>query len=172
MVETTGLFCPPNIFSNDDKKLPDLEIIKERVPNGFNIVLVVIKKGRLTVEEEHSYKDIIQSLSDEISSIFALVITGCENMSPEARSDCIADFTKAYPEIAQFMQKGIHTVGFPNITRMQPAFVEAYSEGMKSDREYLRRLVYSSDKMKQLPIHDLVPQMFKKLNFDATCSIT
>ena len=124
--------------------------IKERVPSGFNTVLFVLKLGRWTVEEQETFDLIIRQFSDELSSISALVITGCETMTDKERANYATEFIKAQPAIAEFMQKGIHTIGFPNTNRVKPAFRKIFEDDAKSDQEYLRQLVYSCDEMKQV----------------------
>ena len=158
VVDTPGTFCTCGTLSNDMIMKNLSEFIKERVPNGFNIVLFVTRNGRWNIEEQQTFNCVIQHFSDEVSNISALIITGCEIMPPKRRADYVADFTEVHPEIAQFMQKGLHTVGFPNVSKLSP---KLQSKDMKSDQEHLRKLVYSSDEMKQIHI--------KK---QETCSIT
>jgi GTPase Era involved in 16S rRNA processing len=157
VVDTPGLFrtCSTYTLSKNDNNMimKNLsEFIKERVPDGFNIVLYVFQVGLWAHEDQQIFDDVIRPFSNELSSISALVFTGCDGMSSKKRADIITEFIERHPAIALFMQKGIHTVGFPNITRMEPAIAEVYSECRKSDQEHLRQLVDSCDEMKQIHV--------------------
>ena len=149
VVDTPGFFATCDTLSNDTIMKNISEFIKERVPNGFNIVLLVISP-RWTTEQQQTFDYLNQLFSDELSSISALVITQCDGFSQEKRAALIAEFTKACPAIAQFMRKGIHPVGFPDVAKVKPSFQRMWNEYMKSDQEHLRQLVYSCDEMKQI----------------------
>ena len=124
------------------------DFIKERVPNGFNLVLFVCQHcGRW---DQQTFDHVKQLFSNELSSISALIFTGCDGLIHKAREDYVTDFIKAKPAIAQFMQKGIHTVSFPDVTKMDPELQRKYNADRKSDQEHLCQLVYSSDVMKQI----------------------
>ena len=146
---TLKLKVVDTVCTFDDRKksemfMENLSLFIERaVPNGFHIVLFVSKMGHWTVEEIDIFKFITGQFSEELSSTSAL-ITGCENMTDEAKSSYVAEFVKAYPSVAEFMKKGIHTVGFPDIERMKPAVQSMLQEDIRSDQEYLRQLLYYS----------------------------
>ena len=116
----------------------------------FNLVLFVFKLSRWTTEDQQIYDFIIRQFSDELSSIFAFIFTGCEGMSDKERADCIIDFIKSKPAMAEFMKKGIHTVGFPDVSMMSPAIQKAFEGIIKDQQEYLRQLIYSCEEMKQV----------------------
>ena len=144
-------------FENREKSekfMESLSLFTENaVPiNGFHIVLFVSKMGRWTEEEIKTFKFITGQFSDELSSTSALIIMGCENMTDEAKTNYVAEFIKAYPAIAEFMKKGIHTVGFPDVDQMKPAVRSMLEEDIKSDQEYLRQLVYSCDENKLVKV--------------------
>ena len=152
VVDTVGFFNTQQGISNAIimKKLS--MFIKERIPNGFNIVMFVYKAGGWTSEEQETFDCIISNrhFSGELSSISALIITGCDGFTDMQKTDCIKHFIEKNPMIAQFMQKGIHAVGFPDTTNMAPIFREVYEESIKSDQEYLRQLVYSCNEIVQV----------------------
>lgn len=118
------------------------------VPNGFHIVLFVSKTGLWSEEEIETFKFITGQFSDELSNTSALIITGCENMTDETKTNYVAEFIEAYPAIAEFMKKGVHTVGFPDVDRMKPAVGSMLKEDIRADQAYLRQLVYSCDENK------------------------
>ena len=116
----------------------------------FNLVLFVFSLSCWTTENQQIYDFIIRQFSDELSSIFAFIITGCEGMSDKRRADRIIDFIKSKPAMTEFTKKGIHTVGFPDVSRRTPAFQKAIEGAIKADQEYLCRLIYSCEEMKQI----------------------
>ena len=126
--------------------------IKERVPNGINLVLYVTPCGHWARDEQQTFDFIRTHFSDELSSISALVFTQCENYTDEMKASHTTEFIETHPVIAKFMQKGIHCVGFPDMTKLKPALRKVYEDNIKSDQEHLRQLVYSCNEMKQIKI--------------------
>ena len=134
------------------------------IPNGFNLVLFGVKCGSFIYEE---FDFITRQCSEELSSISALVITGCEGYTDKERTDhIILEFIRAYPALAEFMKKGIHTVQFPDIDKLRPELRSYYEEVSKSDQEYLRQLVYSCND-KQV----ILGEGTKKVVKDEKCNI-
>ena len=126
--------------------------IKEKVPNGFNLVLFILRSGRFTEVDEWMF-DLLTTgrlFSDELSSISALIITGCESFTEEKRKSIIANYVRSKPALAKFMKKGIYTVGFPDLDQLLPMPRRAVEEGVKSDQEHLRQLVYSCNENKHI----------------------
>lgn len=149
VVDTVGLFAP------DRKKNFDIiqdvkTYLKENVPEGFNLAIFVFKIGRLTYEDQSILELYASHFGKELSSISALVFTGCDFMMDEQRITAIKEFTKKYPMIAKFMKKGIHPVGFLDLSTLKPALREVYEQSQKADQENLRHLIYSCDEMKQI----------------------
>ena len=50
------------------------------------------------------------------------------------------------------MQKGIYTVGFPDLTKLKVSsgMQRYFKDAMKPDQEHLRQLVYTCNEMKQI----------------------
>ena len=79
----------------------------------------------------------------EISSISALVVTGCENLTTTAQ-ELVQKFKvdSSTREIASQMGMGIYPVGFPNVKDFTiPELQQAYLPQMVKDRDTLRGLI-------------------------------
>ena len=82
----------------------------------------------------------------EISSISAVVITGCENDDTTRREELVQKFKvdSFTGEIASQTGMGIHPVGFPNVKDFpNPILQQAYIPWMAKDRDMLRELIIS-----------------------------
>ena len=121
------------------------QIITDHISDGINLVLFTCKHGRWTAEEQQTFDTISRTFKSELSSISALVVTGCDAYTEEEKKEVIDDITTAKPEVAKFMKKGIHPVGFPNVQKLKPALRPVYEQESKADQEALRRLVYESE---------------------------
>ena len=110
----------------------------ESMPD-VNLILFVSMYGRFTHEEGEYLKSVIKRLNVSAKEISALVITGCEDLTEEAREKAIADFmgSETTKEIADFMTKGILTVGFPDLSSVHNIFSEIYAESIEKDIQKL-----------------------------------
>lgn len=120
--------------------------IEDRI-TGVNVMLFVLKKGPISAEELTTYAKLRNTF--DISSICALVITGCENDSSQGRAELVKKFM-SHPitqQVADQMKMGIYTVGFPPVQSMIPALQEVYKQGMLQDRETLLNLIFQADKV-------------------------
>ena len=145
IVDTRGLF---NTEERSAKSILDnvKQFLCQNVAEGINLLLFVMKQGRVTKEELECFDTIIKYFKDDVSSISALVITHCEAMDEEERKKVVDDF-KTKPrtkEIANFMKKGIFAVGFST----RPSLEKAFGDKMKEDGERLRDLLFSCQETK------------------------
>ena len=122
------------------------------VPEGLNLVVFVLKRGNSFNVDE---RDILKVAVSEwkISRISALVLTHCECLSVEEREKMIKHFKEEYPSIAEIMGKGIHAVGFPDSSHIQPG--SELSDNVEEDEKKVRRLIYSSDERVIIPQVDI-----------------
>ena len=143
--DTVGLF--------DTSKLSNQKIMKEvkeyandHAKNGINLVLFIFKKGRCTPEEKKAFDFIVQRFGEQISAVCALVITHCDSDDKAARRALIEDFRSnpATCEVANFMKKGIYTVGFPHKEKTLPAIYDVLSDTMENEVEQLHDLIANS----------------------------
>ena len=115
---------------------------------GLNLILFVIKHSRLTDAETTVLNIIDENMKDTISAYSAIVITQCENLDEVGRKDAIKTLQEdcITKKLASRVEKGIHTVGFPNMQNF-PTPVRPYFDGVaKSDSEKLLKLVYEAEK--------------------------
>lgn len=147
VIDTVGLF---DTKGKTNKEILDAtkQYIRDQIPDGVNLVLFIYRQGRWTKEEQDTFDFITKNFRNEISSISALVITGCDGYDKPQKEDVIKDFTESKPKIAGFMEKGIHPVGFPDLTKLKPKLKALYEEDARNDQEELRRLIYSCDDKK------------------------
>ena len=145
VIDTIGLSDAHR--SNSDTVHEIQKKIKEI--GGLNLVLFVMKYNRLTTAETTVLKIIEENLKHAIGRFSAVIITGCEHMDDEARKIAIKklkedDITRKF---TANMGKDIHTVGFPDTTKMPPTLKPLLAEIGKCDRQKLLKLIHQADRM-------------------------
>ena len=151
VIDTVGLFDTNSGFGGrrNPAILDEIEAyLKDRF-TGVNILLFVFRKGPLTPEEKSVFSFVEEKFVKEISPISALVITNCENLTPNARDDIVEEFRRDRntKNIADRMEKGIYPVGFPDIKTMLPTLQRAYTSKMTEDRDTLLDLICQAEKL-------------------------
>ena len=146
VIDTVGLFDTKKSTSNIDVMTKIKNFFQNESPKGINLVLFVSRKGRLTDEERHTFKYIIDNFSRQISDFSALIFTCCDGQSDAANQEFRASFEREASRVANFMKKGIYMVGFPDISNMKPRMKEAMEEEIKEQAEMLRKVVMEADK--------------------------
>ena len=140
--DTVGLF-DTGMLSN--KKIMDevQEYAHKHAPDGVNLVLFVMKKGRFSPEEKEAFEYISKRLGENISAVSAMVLTHCDNEDEEARQSLINDFRTGVmtKQMASCMKKGIYTVGFPDKSKMKPRMKALMEEDIEADRKVLLKLI-------------------------------
>ena len=149
VIDTVGLFDARSAGSRQSN-----ETICEKLEEYFkdhitsvNLILFVCKKGRFTPAEMDTFLFIRRRFVKEICPISALVFTGCEADPPEVRKEFREDFNSHIhtKEIALQMKKGVHTVGFPALSRMLPELQPTCKKQMEEDKEHLIKLIVNCD---------------------------
>ena len=117
-------------------------------PTNVNLVLFLCTKNdHFTGEVMKCFDYVMQHvLSPATSDISALVITHCDDLDDEARTTTVDRFKRdpTTQYVANFMKKGIYTVGYRDVTDEDPALVERYEELMEKDTDCLRHLISAS----------------------------
>ena len=144
IIDTVGVFDTKH--KNDDVMTKIKTFFQNDSPEGINLVLFVSRKGRFTDEEKHTFNYIIGNFSDQISDFSALVLTCCDAQSDAANQEFLASFQREARDIVTFMRKGVHMVGFPEVSNMIPRMKEAMEEEIKEQAEMLRKVVMKADK--------------------------
>lgn len=168
VVDTQGLFDTRQEIPNDKIMREIKKFSKDKIPEGFSLILFVFKHGRWTDEEQRTLDYIVSHFEREISAISALIITGCESFTDEEKKRIVDEFRHAQPQIANFMQKGIHTIGFPDISTLKSPFRETSPADQIIDQERIRNLVYSCHEMKLT--REIVQEKFWQKVYDG-CNI-
>ena len=150
IVDTCGLF-------------DDVGAIRTHVKNkldSLSLVIFVTTSDNLTPEEEKAFKFFTtQYKQSSISQISALVITRCEGIREDERSELNRKFTtdSATDSIAQFMIKGIYRVGLPDLNKVQEDIKPTYEAVAEADTIDLRRMMFKSTKT--YPFDDVFPKL-------------
>jgi predicted GTPase len=144
VIDTVGLFDAKKHNQAVMQKTRDY--FRSEFPLGINVVLFVFRKGRFTDEEKEVFRMIRRYCYDSVSEMAALVITGCEDLDDEGREAYVKDFKENHrtKEIADFMKKGIFTVGFPKTKGMPPPLQEYYKELAEKDVDKLIQVIHKS----------------------------
>lgn len=146
LIDTIGVFDTKKRNADIMKEIK--KYFQEKVPEGVNLVLFIFRKGRYTGEEKQTFDYIIKNFRPQISDISALIITNCENEGKEGRQRIIDEFRLMAEDTAEFMGKGIYTVGFPDTRNCLPALEEAYEKVIQDDAKDLRELVMKAGEMR------------------------
>ena len=112
--------------------------------DNIHLIIFVTKKERYTEENHKSLMRAVRSLDPQARSLSALVITHCEGITDENRQGIVHNF-KVDPrgcKVADFIDKGIYTVGFPDTSNMSP---KSYQSGIDKDENIIRRMVKDCD---------------------------
>ena len=114
----------------------------------IHLIIFVIANGRYTDESHKSLIQTIESIRPERAKPFsALVITHCEGITDVERKGIVAEFKTDHrsSQVAAFFEKGIHTVGFPDLSRLAPNLRAVYQSGIEENEETIRKLVDECD---------------------------
>ena len=144
VIDTLGFFDTK--LKNGDVITKIKAFFQNECPEGVNLVLFVFRKGRFTAEERRTFDYIIKNFSNQISDFSALVLTFCDGQSDAANQQFLGSFKSEARNIADFMKKGIHIVGFPDVSNMRPRIREAMEEDIKEQTEMLQKIVMEADK--------------------------
>ena len=154
VVDTIGLFDPTHAgrwkAANKDVLKSIKTYAREIIPEGVSIILFVFKEGRYTKEEKETFSTFFKKFGNDVSAISALVMTGCEQHDEDTRSKLKDAFRRneLTAEVAKFMYKGIHPVGFPDTSKMKEELEAFYKVGMETDSKSLRHLIMDSGEMR------------------------
>ena len=117
-----------------------------KLPRRASLIIFVHRHGsRFTDERRKEMEGAIRTLNKEsdVSSISALVITGCEGLTAAGREMVISEFkADSHTKFsANFMKKGIYCVGFPDIKILEPPLNTMFSDDIRRSHEELQTLL-------------------------------
>ena len=118
----------------------------QHLPAKASLVIFVYKHGRITDEGRRELNAAIGTLNSDVSNISALVITGCEDFTPEAKDNAKSEFINNHltQNIANFMKKGVYCVGFPNLKAVSHTLQEHYAKELNTSNKLLQTLIMES----------------------------
>ena len=123
----------------------------------IHLIIFVIANGCYTDESHSSLMHVVRHL-DQGAEFSALVITHCEGITNDHRERIIKDFKSDHrsSKLADFMRKGVYTVGFPE--SKSPQLKVIYQNEVKEDEKIIRELVKGCKKslsVEKLSEHDV-----------------
>ncbi len=152
VIDTVGLFDTGE--ETNEETIAELkQYLQKNFEDGINLILFVLREGRFTPEEDHTFNFIKQNFCAEISAISALALSNCDLKDEKARTEIIQEF-KSNPltkPTADFLKAGIFAVGFPPESDYinLPLPVKAYVEqSIAKDKEKLLDLVKKSSEVR------------------------
>ena len=146
VIDTVGFFDTRSDMSNA-KIVEDIKgFFRKYVKNGIHLVFFVINSTVPWTSEQQKTMNIIleEFRGDELSDISALVFTGCETLNDDSKQALIEEFKRDKHELADFMKKGVFTVGFPKKSKTIPGLWQLYEKHMEEDVKQLRNVIYEA----------------------------
>ena len=116
---------------------------RSQIPQTGSLYIFVYRQERFTEDTRTQLETAIRVLSKNVSEISALVITCCEGKTQEAKESIVEDFTTnpLTKNIAKFMRLGIHCVGFPDKTKVDPKLLPHYVKDTEHSQKTLGNLL-------------------------------
>lgn len=141
---------PKSAFDNESDEVS--------FPKDISLVIFVFKYGCFTQEERDFFNTIIGNFNDKLRDISALVITGCDDLSEDAKKAYKKKFQDdtETDTIARVMGKGIYCVTLPDISKIRPNFLEVYEKDIEQSQEMMKDLLDSC--VQTLPLDFLMKQ--------------
>ena len=121
-----------------------------------HLIIFVTVYGRYTDKSHASLLRVVKSM-DRAKFVSALVITHCEGLRDEARRAMIDGSNEVVSLVASFMGKGVHTVGFPDVSSLPSHMKPIFQNSITVDEKAIRELVESCDS--PLKVEDLRPKL-------------
>ena len=136
----------------------------------LNLIIYVMKLGRLILEEKECFKIFTQFFPQSISALVFTYSEFCDN----ARRNKIVEEFKSHEltkDIAAKMGKGIYTVGFPDLADIPDPCVEIYKLKIQEDVSKLHRLIEESNNSVHVDVLKTVARCNDILVYGYRCSI-
>ena len=132
-------------YSEDNSDFLE-EYYLPKLPKRASLILFVHRHGsRFTDEVSKDVEGAIKALNKEsdVSSISALIITGCESMKAKEREKVISEFrsSSCTKSAANHMKKGIYCIGFPDVKKLEPPLNEMYDSEIRRSHAELHNLI-------------------------------
>lgn len=116
-------------------------------PENISLMIFVFRYGCFTQEEKQFFEMIIGFFNEQkLSTIAALVVTGCDDLSEESKDEYKRIFQEEEEskKIARVMQRGIFCVALPDESKLNAKQREIYKEDIRESHDILQRLLKMS----------------------------
>ena len=133
-IRSEGVYCQGAVFDpNSDECFRQVHLV----------LFVVHHECYSDMMRNENVGDTLKDLQEYVSSISALLLVGCEGIDEAARKRTVEDFRHdpLTEEVVKLMRKGIHAVGFPNISDRKEKLREEFADEMKEDEKKLREVI-------------------------------
>ena len=122
---------------------PLFDYLRRNVTNIVSLLLFTLPLGRFDTSGRLLITKVVQLLSNQAGNISALVVTGCEDLTMDAKDKCKQELMKNCETVhlINFMKQGIGTVGFPDLKNVRKEAVEIYGEQIKASQKELAKIV-------------------------------
>ncbi len=163
VMDSVGL-SNTGLITNDEAITALKNYLQNYFKDGINLIIFVLQEGHFTPEDKKTFEFIRSKFGEDTSVMSALVITNCDMMDEDARRALITEFrsNEVTKPIAEFMEAGIYTVGFPSkegASRFPDQVKSNFEESIAKDKEKLWDLVKQSCKA------NLSKKLYKKSFF-------
>ena len=133
----------------------------------YNLIIFVIKADRISRNERHVLDSKISLfVESKLKSFSALVISHCEKMSDDVRSNVLEEFkSDSYlRKFANLMQMGIKTTGIPSPNEFEATAYDRMKDKIKYDEAQLAELVVNAEN--SVEVNDLL-----QIDYNCKCSV-
>lgn len=126
-------------------------------PENVSLMIFVFRYGCFTQEEKQFFERIIGIFNEQqLKTIAALVVTGCDDLSEESKDEYIRRFKEDEnsKKIARVMQRGIFCVTFPDESKLNMKQAEIYKEDIQGSHDMLQHVLKMSTQT--LPLESIL----------------
>lgn len=125
-------------------------------PENISLVVFVFRHGCFTHEEKDLFENVIRVFNEKLKQILAIVVTGCDNLSDEAKEEYRRNLESDHEtrNIAAIAEKGIYCVTLPNKSKLNAKQLELYEEDIQESHEQMKQLVKSC--LHTIPLESLL----------------
>lgn len=138
IVEMLGIF--EDIDNNEEYLIKE----KFRKFDKIHVLLFVLRRVRLPHKRFKTIRELTKLFKKDVRRISALIITNCESFDGQRRKDMLDAIAKEYPDICEFMNKGLFAVGFPTINNAPSSLKEAFQNSIAKDEILLQQLIVNA----------------------------
>ena len=116
----------------------------------INLIIVVIKEGRITAYEREVLESIVFSLNeDALRKTLAFIFSHCETFTDEIRKTVVGNFKRdkffsKFANLVSVPEERIITTGFPSVEEWKDEIFKHFEVGIANDDAKLTKLIISA----------------------------